>query len=49
MGVYQYKYGILAEGSLDSWQGTDCAAEITAVEFERIWASARAGITAATA
>ncbi|MFF0087654.1 hypothetical protein ACFYR1_49735 [Streptomyces canus] len=49
MGVYQHKYGILAEGSLDGWQETDCAAEITAPEFERIWASAREGITAATA
>lgn len=45
MAVYQHKYGILAEGSLDGWQETDSAAEITATEFERIWASAREGIS----
>jgi hypothetical protein len=48
LAVYQHKYGILAEGSLDGWQETDSAAEITATEFERIWASAREGITGAT-
>ncbi|MFD5030460.1 hypothetical protein ACFWM0_08565 [Streptomyces sp. NPDC058405] len=48
MAVYQHKYGILAEGSLDGWQDTDSAAEITATEFEPIWASAREGITGAT-
>ncbi|MGI5510244.1 TniQ family protein [Streptomyces sp. CA-106131] len=45
MAVYQHKYGILAEGSLDGWQETDSAAEITSAEFERVWASAREAIT----
>ncbi|MCX5266658.1 TniQ family protein [Streptomyces sp. NBC_00199] len=41
MADYEHKYGILAEGSLDGWQDTQSATEITAAEFERIWASAR--------
>ncbi|MFC7866442.1 hypothetical protein ACFU5B_21785 [Streptomyces murinus] len=41
MADYKHKYGILAEGSLDGWQDTQSATEITAAEFERIWASAR--------
>ncbi|MCZ4098966.1 hypothetical protein G3I60_42830 [Streptomyces sp. SID13666] len=45
MAVYQHQYGILAEGSLDGWQETDSAAEITATEFERNWTSGREGIT----
>ncbi|MFD5882902.1 hypothetical protein [Streptomyces yangpuensis] len=45
MAVYQHKYDILAEGSLDGWQETDSAAEITSAEFERVWAPAREAIT----
>ncbi|OII66686.1 DDE-type integrase/transposase/recombinase [Streptomyces sp. CC77] len=41
MADYEHKYGILAEGSLDGWQDTQSATEITAAEFERIWAAAR--------
>ncbi|MFD6918376.1 hypothetical protein [Streptomyces virginiae] len=41
MAVYKHKYGMLAEGSLDGWQDSQSATEITAAEFERIWASAR--------
>ncbi|WDT54088.1 TniQ family protein [Streptomyces sp. G7(2002)] len=45
MAVYQHTYGILAEGSLDGWEETDCAAEITSTEFERVWGPAREAIT----
>ncbi|MGW4288781.1 hypothetical protein ACWEIK_17820 [Streptomyces sp. NPDC004673] len=45
MAVYQHSYGILAEGSLDAWEETDCAAEITSTEFERVWGPAREAIT----
>jgi hypothetical protein len=41
MADYERKYGILAEGSLDGWQDTQSATDITAAEFERIWTSAR--------
>ncbi|MEU2908194.1 hypothetical protein ABZ771_35845 [Streptomyces globisporus] len=44
MAVHEHKYGSLAEGSLDGWQDTQSATEITAAEFERIWASAREGL-----
>ncbi|MFE9679397.1 hypothetical protein ACFYO5_35710 [Streptomyces sp. NPDC006259] len=44
MAVYQRKYGILAEGSLDGWQETDSAAENTPAEFACAWAPARLAI-----
>ncbi|MGW0573824.1 hypothetical protein [Streptomyces tauricus] len=45
MAVYQHKYGMLAEGSLDGRQESDSAAEITSAEFERVRAPAREDIT----
>ncbi|MFD9880994.1 hypothetical protein ACFWZT_05980 [Streptomyces alboflavus] len=41
MGRYERQYGILAEGPLDGWQDQPRAAEISAEEFERLWAEAR--------
>ncbi len=42
MGRYERQYGILAEGPLDGWQDHHPrAAEISAEEFERLWAEAR--------
>ncbi|MFF0066526.1 hypothetical protein ACFYRC_34340 [Streptomyces sp. NPDC005279] len=38
---YELRYGVLAEGSLDGWQEAQCAAEISAGEFERLWTAAR--------
>ncbi|MFE5029249.1 hypothetical protein ACFRAO_39650 [Streptomyces sp. NPDC056656] len=41
MARYELRYGVLAEGSLDGWQEAQCAAEISAGEFERLWTAAR--------
>ncbi|MBB5938616.1 hypothetical protein [Streptomyces zagrosensis] len=38
---YERQYGVLAEGPMDGWQGQPQAAEISAEEFERLWAEAR--------
>ncbi|WP_405656948.1 hypothetical protein [Streptomyces sp. RK9] len=41
MRRYEQQYGLLAEGPMDGWQGQPRAAEITAEEFEWVWAEAR--------
>ncbi|MFV5995856.1 hypothetical protein ACNPQM_26390 [Streptomyces sp. NPDC056231] len=41
MGRYEERYGVLAEGNLDGWQDQPQAAEISAEEFEHLWAEAR--------
>jgi hypothetical protein len=41
MGRYERRYGVLAEGSLDGWETQPGAAEVSAEEFERLWADAR--------
>jgi hypothetical protein len=41
MGRYERRFGVLSEGSLDGWQDQPQAAEISAEEFERLWAAAR--------
>ncbi|MEL7992254.1 hypothetical protein ACWGR3_23735 [Streptomyces albidoflavus] len=41
MTRYEQQYGILADAPLDGWQDQPGAAEITAEEFERLWAQAR--------
>ncbi|MFI5628991.1 hypothetical protein ACIA8E_06340 [Streptomyces sp. NPDC051664] len=41
MGRYERQYGVLAEGTLDGWQEAPHASEISAEEFERLWAEAR--------
>ncbi|KOU09242.1 hypothetical protein ADK86_01735 [Streptomyces sp. NRRL F-5755] len=38
---YEHRYGVLAEGPLDGWQDQPHAAELTAEEFDRLWAVAR--------
>ncbi len=38
---YERQYGVLAEGAMDGWQDRPEAAEITAEEFERLWAEGR--------
>ncbi len=38
---YERQYGVLAEGSTDGWQDQSQAAEISAEEFDRLWAEAR--------
>ncbi|MFC8833651.1 hypothetical protein ACPCSQ_05640 [Streptomyces griseoincarnatus] len=45
MADYEHKHDVLVEGCLDGWQDTQTATEITAAEFERIWASAREALT----
>ncbi|MEV6044167.1 hypothetical protein [Streptomyces xanthochromogenes] len=35
------RHGVLAEGSTDGWQDQSQAAEISAEEFDRLWAEAR--------
>ncbi|WP_030931141.1 hypothetical protein [Streptomyces sp. NRRL B-24720] len=41
MGRYERQYGVLAEGRMDGWQDEPRVAEISAEEFERLWAEAR--------
>ncbi|MFW6724579.1 hypothetical protein ACHZ98_31425 [Streptomyces sp. MAR4 CNY-716] len=41
MGRYERRYGVLAEGSLGGWETRPGAAEVSAEEFERLWADAR--------
>jgi hypothetical protein len=41
MGRYERQYGVLAEGSMNGWRDQPQAAEISAEEFERLWAEAR--------
>lgn len=41
MNQYEQRYGVLAEGSLDGWQEQPHANEISAEEFDRLWAEAR--------
>ncbi|MGW4200945.1 hypothetical protein [Streptomyces sp. NPDC004726] len=41
MGRYERQYGVLAEGPVDGWQDQPQAAEISAEQFERLWAEAR--------
>lgn len=41
MARYERQFGVLAEGSLDGWQDQPQAGEISADEFERLWAAAR--------
>ena len=41
MGRYEQQYGVLAEGPMDGWQDQPRAAEISAEEFEQLWAEAR--------
>ncbi|WP_329562003.1 hypothetical protein [Kitasatospora sp. NBC_01266] len=41
MGRYERQYGVLAEGLMDGWQDQPHAAEISAEEFEQLWAAAR--------
>ncbi|KOT63017.1 MULTISPECIES: hypothetical protein [Streptomyces] len=43
---YEHRYGVLAEGSLDGWQGQPHAAELTAEEFDRLWTEARRALEA---
>ncbi|MEU6485903.1 hypothetical protein [Streptomyces sp. NPDC046887] len=39
---YEKRYGVLAEAPVaDGWQGRPEAAEVSAEEFERLWAEAR--------
>ncbi|GHH57780.1 hypothetical protein [Streptomyces candidus] len=38
---YEQQYGVLAEGAMDCWQDQPQAAEISAEQFERLWAEAR--------
>ncbi|WP_327748094.1 hypothetical protein [Streptomyces europaeiscabiei] len=38
---YERQYGVLAEGPMDGWQDQPQAAEISAEEFDRLWAEAR--------
>ncbi|WP_159029994.1 hypothetical protein [Kitasatospora albolonga] len=45
MAVCRHTYGVLTEEARTDGQETDCAAGITATEFERVRASAREGIT----
>ncbi|MFF3639067.1 hypothetical protein [Streptomyces sp. NPDC002250] len=41
MSRYERQFGVLAEGPVDGWQDQPHAAEISAEEFERLWAEAR--------
>ncbi len=41
MGRYERQYGVLAEAVLSGWQDQPQAAEISAEEFESLWAEAR--------
>lgn len=41
MSRYERQFGVLAEGPVDGWQDQPVAAEISAAEFERLWAEAR--------
>ncbi|MFH8595655.1 hypothetical protein [Streptomyces rimosus] len=43
---YEHRYGVLAEGSLDGWQGHPHAAELTAEEFDHLWTEARRALEA---
>jgi hypothetical protein len=46
MAAYERQYGVLAEGNLSGWQDADQATEITAEEFEEVWAVARSALQA---
>ncbi|WP_432197655.1 hypothetical protein [Streptomyces sp. bgisy027] len=46
MGRYERQYGVLAEGSLEGWQEQPQAAEISAKEFDGLWAEARRALDA---
>lgn len=41
MDRYERQYGVLADAPLDGWQTQPQAAEISAEEFEQLWADAR--------
>lgn len=41
MSRYERRYGVLAEGGLDGWREQPHAREISAREFDRLWADAR--------
>ncbi|MBW8487633.1 hypothetical protein [Actinomadura parmotrematis] len=46
MAAYERRYGVLAESDLAGWQDASGTAEITAVEFEEVWAAARSVLRA---
>ncbi|WP_331769245.1 hypothetical protein OG948_36255 (plasmid) [Embleya sp. NBC_00888] len=41
MGRYERQFGVLSDGSLAGWRDQPRAGEISAEEFERLWAAAR--------
>lgn len=48
MRRYERRYGVLAEGRLDGWWEQPHAHEISAREFDRLWAEARRALTLRT-
>ncbi|MFC8450117.1 hypothetical protein [Kitasatospora sp. NPDC057223] len=41
MSRYERQYGVLAEGPMDGWQDQPQAVEVSAEDFEQLWAAAR--------